>query len=115
MSIIVITAAVLLLLVVAFAVYLVIWVREARIQEARASWMTSPSGQAWSNKAQAERVWKATFQRIYRQTGGNIGDACLAADTAAQPYFKAAHNAEELARKATSSAVRKDMEGRLKG
>ena len=111
----IIVAAVVVAALVASLTYLAIQVREARAQEARASWTASPWGQARASKARAEEIWKTTFQRIYRQTGGNIGDACLAADTAAQPYFKAAHNAEELARKATSSAVRKDMEGRLKG
>ena len=115
-AVIVITAAVLLLLVVAFAVYLVIWVREARVQGARASWLTSPWGQVRSLSAQAEGLWKTVFQKTYQQTGGNVGAACRSADAAARPYFKAAHAAEELARKATaSSAVREDIEGRFKG
>ena len=114
-AVIVITAAVLLLLVVAFAVYLVIWVREARVQEARASWSASPWGQAQTSRSQAEKVWKLAFKEYYNRTGGDFSVACRHADAAAEVYFKAAHASEELARKASSSAVRKDTEGRLKG
>ena len=114
MSIVIIIAIVIAALVASLT-YLAIQVREARVQEARASWLMSPWGQTRTSKVRAEKVWKDAFQRAYRQTGGNFSDACLAADMAAQPYFKAAHAAEELARKASSSAVRKDTEGRLKG
>ncbi len=111
----IILIAVDVLLLVASLTYLAIQVREARAQEARASWMTSPWGQVRSLSAQAEDLWKTVFQKTYQQTGGNVGAACRSADAAAQSHFKAAHNAEEVARKATSSAVRKDTEGRLKG
>lgn len=99
---------------VASMVNLVIQVRKAHIQEARASWLTSPWGQTQSLSAQAEKVWKATFQRVYQQTD-NLVVACQLADTTAEPYFKAARAAEEVARKATSSVIREAMEGRLKG
>ena len=107
---------VVLILITASLINLVIQVREARVQEARASWSASPWGQAQTSRSQAETIWKATFQRVYKKTDGNFTVACQSADTAARPYFKAAHAAEELARKATaSSAVREDIEGRFKG
>ena len=107
---------VVLVLITASLINLAIQVRKARTQEARASWLASPQEQARANKARAEEIWKATFQKVYLRTGGNFTVACQSADTAARPYFKAAHAAEELARKATaSSAVREDIEGRFKG
>ena len=105
---------VVLILITASLINLAIQVRKARAQEARASWLTSPWGQTQSLSAQAEDLWKTTFQIVYQKTG-NLVVACQHADATAQPYFKAAHAAEELARKASSSAVRKDTEGRLKG
>ncbi|TWP26331.1 hypothetical protein EUA60_02585 [TM7 phylum sp. oral taxon 346] len=113
---IIVAAVVVIPALVASLIYLAIQVREARAQEARASWTASPWGQVQSLSAQAEDLWKTVFQKTYQQTGGNFGAACRSADAASQPYFKAAHAAEELARKASSSsAVRKDTEGRLKG
>ena len=114
MSIATVLVAVLVVAFVASLTYLAIQVREARAQEARASWLTSPWGQTQSLSAQAEDLWKTTFQIVYQKTG-NLVVACQHADATAQPYFKAAHAAEELARKASSSTVRKDTEGRLKG
>lgn len=112
----IILIAVDVLLLVASLTYLAIQAREARVQEARASWSASPWGQAQTSRSQAETIWKATFQIVYKKTDGNFTVACQSADTAARPYFKAAHAAEELARKATaSSAVREDIEGRFKG
>lgn len=107
---------VVLILITASLINLAIQVRKARAQEVRASWSTSPWGQVRSLSAQAEGLWKTVFQKTYQQTGGNVSAACRSADAAARPYFKAAHAAEELARKATaSSAVREDIEGRFKG
>lgn len=107
---------VIVVLITASLINLAIQVRKARAQEVRASWSASPWGQAQTSRSQAETIWKATFQRVYKKTDGNFTVACQSADTAARPYFKAAHAAEELARKATaSSAVREDIEGRFKG
>lgn len=86
-----------------------------RAEEARASWSASPWGQAQTSRSQAEKVWKLAFKEYYNRTGGDFSVACQHADAAAEVYFKAAHASEELARKASSSAVRKDTEGRLKG
>ena len=72
-------------------------------------------GQARASKARAEEIWKTTFQSVYQKMGSNVGAACRSADAAAQPYFKAAHASEELARKASSSAVQEAIEDRNKG
>lgn len=111
----IILIAVDVLFLVASLIYLAIQAREARVQEARASWSASPWGQAQTSGSQAEKVWKLAFKEYYNRTGGDFSVACRHADAAAEVYFKAAHASEELARKASSSAVRKDMEGRLKG
>jgi len=110
----IIIVAVVIIALVASLINLAIQVRKARAQEVRASWSASPWGQAQTSRSQAETIWKATFQIVYRQTGGNFGAACRSADAVAQPYFKAAHASEELARKASSSAVQEAIED-LKG
>ena len=108
---------VVLILITASLINLAIQVRKARAQEVRASWSASPWGQARASKARAEEIWKTTFQSVYQKTDGNVGAACRSADAAAQPYFKAAHASEELARKASSSssAVQEAIEDRNKG
>ena len=111
----IIVAAVVIAALVASLINLAIQVRKARAQEVRASWSASPWGQARASKARAEEIWKTTFQSVYQKTGGNVGAACRSADAAAQPYFKAAHASEELARKASSSAVQEAIEDRNKG
>ena len=103
--IIIIIAAVVIPALVASLTYLVIQVREARSQEARASWLASPWGQVQSLSAQAEDLWKTVFQKTYQQTGGNSSAACLAADVAARPYFEAVRIAEEEARKVTGRTI----------
>ena len=94
----IILIAVDVLFLVASLIYLAIQAREAQ-----------------TSRSQAEKVWKLAFKEYYNRTGGDFSVACRHADAAAEVYFKAAHASEELARKASSSAVRKDMEGRLKG
>ena len=111
----IIVAAVVVAALVASLINLAIQVRKARAQEVRASWSASPWGQARASKARAEEIWKTTFQSVYQKTGGNVGAACRSADATAQPYFKAAHASEELARKASSSAVQEAIEDRNKG
>ena len=115
MNVIVIVIVVIIVIIAASLINLAIQVRKARAEEARASWSASPWGQAQTSRSQAEKVWKLAFKEYYNRTGGDFSVACQHADAAAEVYFKAAHASEELARKASSSAVRKDTEGRLKG
>ena len=91
--------AIVVLVLIGFTVSMAVQVGEARAEEARASWLASPQGQAWATRDQAERIWRDTFKEVSRQTGGNFVDACLAAEAAAQPCFKAARAAEEAANK----------------
>ena len=92
------TAIIVVLVLVGFMLSLAVQVGEARVEEARASWLASPQGHAWAKRTQAEDVWRDTFKEVSRQTGDFIA-ACLAAEAAAQPCFKAARAAEEAANK----------------
>jgi hypothetical protein len=94
--------------VIGFFVSLAVQVGEARAEEARASWLTSPQGQAWARKAQAEKFWKDTFYEVLRQTGGDFVAACLAAEEAAKPCFAAAYVSAEEARKTSQAILNKD-------
>lgn len=88
-----ITAAVVAVIVIAFLFVLAVQVGEARTEEARASWLASPQGQAWIREARAESLWRDVFDEVSLQTGGNFVAACLAAEAAAKPCFDAAREA----------------------
>ena len=66
------TAIIVVLVLVGFMFSLAVQVGEARAEEARASWLASPQGQAWAKRAQAEDVWRGTFKEVSRQTGDFI-------------------------------------------